>query len=485
MVVMENRDRWVMHWDEVAVFDRNAASIGFNEMDMMRSAGESLAEEAASMAGGGDVLFLCGPGNNGGDGFVASCSDSLSGSRVSVISSHESSKTTCSSEARELARKSVDFHQWPSIPDGSWSLVVDCLLGAGASGPGASLRSPISDIVGWAQNLVAPVLACDIPTGLGGPDCLVAEKTVTFHSLKSGMDSIECGEVVVSELPWSENVQYCGIGDACRYPPLVRNSRKGDRGRVLVIGGGPFHGAPILAGLAAARSGCDLVHVAMPAAAIGRSSWPSSLIPEELPDVDYLTTNSIEALVGFFDSGRAPDSVVLGPGLGREEQTVRAVQGIIEIASSRGTKVVIDADAIACLPSGQWPHRLTGVLTPHIGEAERWLDGHSPEDALSKCKGEDQAIVVTGPTDTLTGPEGRRALAQGGHPRMAVGGTGDILAGIIGGLMAQGMLPWPSARLGCALLREAGRRAAEEKGPGTLAEDVPVHIAHTLADWTR
>ena len=238
---MENRDRWVMHWDEVAVFDRNAASIGFNEMDMMRSAGESLAEEAASMAGGGDVLFLCGPGNNGGDGFV---------------SSHESSKTTCSLEARELARKSVDFHQWPSIPDGSWSLVVDCLLGAGASGPGASLRSPISDIVGWAQNLVAPVLACDIPTGLGGPDCLVAEKTVTFHSLKSGMDSIECGKVVVSELPWSENVQYCGIGDACRYPPLVRNSRKGDRGRVLVIGGGPFHGAPILAGLAAARPAC-------------------------------------------------------------------------------------------------------------------------------------------------------------------------------------------------------------------------------------
>ena len=115
MVVMENRDRWVMHWDEVAVFDRNAASIGFNEMDMMRSAGESLAEEAASMAGGGDVLFLCGPGNNGGDGFVASCSDSLSGSRVSVISSHKSSKTNCSSEARELARKSVDFHEWPCL----------------------------------------------------------------------------------------------------------------------------------------------------------------------------------------------------------------------------------------------------------------------------------------------------------------------------------------------------------------------------------
>ena len=106
-------------------------------------------------------------------------------------------------------------------------------------------------------------------------------------------------------------------------------------------------------------------------------------------------------------------------------------------------------------------------------------------EALEGLEGENQTIVITGPIDELTGPEGRRAFASGGHARMAVGGTGDILAGTIGSLLAQGMPPWPSARLGCALLREAGRRAADEKGPGTLAEDVPVHIAHTLADWTR
>ena len=92
--------------------------------------------------------------------------------------------------------------------------------------------------------------------------------------------------------------------------------------------------------------------------------------------------------------------------------------------------------------------------------------------------------MITGPEDLLTGPGGRNASARGGHPRMAVGGTGDLLAGTIGGLLAQGMSPWPAARLGCALLREAGSRAAGEKGPGLLAEDVPVHIAHTLSDWT-
>ena len=125
------------------------------------------------------------------------------------------------------------------------------------------------------------------------------------------------------------------------------------------------------------------------------------------------------------------------------------------------------------------------MATPHQGEADRWLGDVSPSEALSDYSEESSTIVVTGPKDQLTGPEGRQCLATGGHPRMAVGGTGDLLAGTIGGLIAQGMQPWPAARLGCALLREAGNRAAEEKGPGLLAEDVPVHIAHTLSEWTR
>ena len=104
--------------------------------------------------------------------------------------------------------------------------------------------------------------------------------------------------------------------------------------------------------------------------------------------------------------------------------------------------------------------------------------------ALSECLEEGSTIVITGPEDRLTGPSGRNASARGGHPRMAVGGTGDLLAGAIGGLLAQGMSPWSAARLGCALLREAGERAAVEQGPGLLAADVPVHIAHTLSDWT-
>ena len=160
------------------------------------------------------------------------------------------------------------------------------------------------------------------------------------------------------------------------------------------------------------------------------------------------------------------------------------MKAILEMTTEQGIPIVVDADAVRALPRGKWLRGMTGVATPHEAEASRWLEGAEPHEALSECLEEDATIVITGPEDLLTGPGGRNASARGGHPRMAVGGTGDLLAGAIGGLLAQGMSPWPAARLGCALLREAGSKAAGEKGPGLLAEDIPVHIAHTLSDWT-
>ena len=460
--------RWELRWPEVAVLDCNAAALGIDEASLMDSAGKALAATALEMTDGA-VLVLCGPGNNGGDGFVAARYLREWGVEVSVLASHASAGT--------------DVCVWPERPSGEWALVVDCLLGAGASGPGYSLRGQIKDIAAWAAGLGLPVLACDIPTGLGGPDALQADATITFHSMKQGLGSPDSGDITVVPLPWPAEVEDCGPGDATRYPTLDASARKGDRGRLWVIGGGPYHGAPLLAGMAAARSGCDLVHVAMPSAAAGRAEWPTTLIPEELPDEDKLTGSSLEHIAIAFEA-RPPQALVIGPGLGRDEATMQAVSALLEQASQKGIPAVIDADAINALPEGAWPTGLQGVATPHAKEAERWLAGASPAEALADCTGESATIVVTGPEDTLTGPEGRFCRATGGHSRMAVGGTGDLLAGTIGGLLAQGMSAWPAARLGCALLREAGTRAAEKTGPGLLAEDVPVEIARVLAEWT-
>ena len=133
---------------------------------------------------------------------------------------------------------------------------------------------------------------------------------MTFHAEKIGMrDAADMvystiGHLRVAPLPWPEEVLDCGPGDALRYPPLNPDARKGDRGRLLIVGGGPYHGAPILAGDAAARSGCDLVHVAMPSEARSRAEWPPHLIPESIPDEVSLTLDSVEHLLGRVLSGR-------------------------------------------------------------------------------------------------------------------------------------------------------------------------------------
>jgi len=474
---------WELDWAEVAVLDGNAISLGVDEWTLMRAAGESLARKAQEMSGGDSILFLCGPGNNGGDGFVAASILATEEIDVTILASHTQSKSKTAKLAREKASETLDVEVWPSRTDGDWALVVDCLLGAGAAGPGSSLRRPIIEIARWADSLDLPVLACDIPTGLGSPDSLVAEATLTFHSLKKGMTAKECGEISITPLPWPSEVEDCGRGDIARYPPLNSLSRKGDRGKLWIIGGGPYHGAPILAGLAAARTGCDLVHVAMPSAATERTEWPPTLIHERLPDREMMTVESVTHISQIFDSKRLPNALVIGPGLGTDKVTIEATSALINLASDKSIPVVIDADGIYALPTGIWPRGLNGVATPHSSEAKRWLDGKTPHSVLSRESGEEATIVITGPVDELTGPEGRRCFARGGHPRMAVGGTGDLLAGTIGGLLAQGMQPWPAARLGCALLREAGNRAAEIMAPGLLAEDVPIHIAQTLSIW--
>ena len=469
---------WEMFWPEVAVFDGNANALGIEESSLMDAAGKRLATTAREMAEGA-IVILCGPGNNGGDGFVAARYLREWGIDTSVLASHPESRGTSARAAREAAGGVLI---WPNKPLKSPTLVVDCLLGAGAS-PGQSLRAPIGEIVAWAVELETPVLACDIPTGLGGLDVLPAVATITFHSIKQGLTSPEAGEVTVAPLPWPAEVEDCGPGDASRYPPLTANARKGDRGRLWVIGGGPYHGAPILAGMAAARTGCDLVHIAMPSAAAARVEWPVTLIPEILPDEDILTDASLTHISEAFGS-RETQALIIGPGLGRDDATLSAVSEILRMSSDNGIPVVIDADAIGALPNESWPNGLSGVATPHVKEAERWLGTTSPSDALNDCSGEAVTIVITGPEDELTGPEGRSCRASGGHSRMAVGGTGDLLAGTIGGLLAQGMEAWPASRLGCALLRESGARAAESTGPGLLAEDVPVEIARVLAEWT-
>ena len=501
---------WCLHWAEVAVLDDNAHALGTDLSDLMEGAGQGLAAQGLRMLSAlersrGPVWILCGPGNNGGDGFAAALGLAEDGVDVRVITSDLIQRGATARSFRDACREAeIRESIWPDTSatrgSGIPALVIDCLLGAGADGP---LRGDVAHVRDWlaeSRGKASPVLACDMPTGLGGPDVIPAAATVTYHAEKwslrdaEGMVMPDVGEIHVANLPWTARVEDCGPGEAQRHPPIDPDARKGDRGRLLIIGGGPYHGAPILAGLAAERSGCDLIHLAMPTAAVERAEWPVSLIPDAIPDTSHLTSESVEKILDRALIGRGCQAVLIGPGLGRKAATIDAARTLIERLSTEDIPLVIDADAIRALPAHEWPAGMTGVITPHAGEMAQWLGGSDPTEILdirarrdavaSVVEDESCVIVRTGPEDTLWAPGGRHAFATGGHARMAVGGTGDLLSGCIAGLIAQGMSPWAAARLGCALLRHSGAAAAAEFGPGLAASDVPPHIARTLARWT-
>jgi len=515
---------WFLHWDEVGVFDINSTALGVPPLKLMLAAGKHVANIAASGIDGStdgvEIWILCGPGNNGGDGFVAAKVLSEGGFNIRILASHASQKTSLAQAPREHALESgIPIHiwigkGWDSEPPGitgegavTVAMLIDALLGVGPGGVGEASRprGAVGEVLIWAAGHFAggapKVLACDLPTGFGSNLQLRAGLTVTFHEEKLGMrDSdgnyhLGLGQVIIAPLPFPTGITDVGIGDVMRYPLLDPGARKGDRGRVLVVGGGPYHGAPIMAGLAAARMGADLIHVAMPTKARKRVKWPVDLIPEEISDEQYLTAASVSTLVERMTTGRGVQSLVIGPGLGRAEETLSAIRSLLMAAAEYGIHCVIDADAIYSLPPGEWPTGVIGVATPHAMEREGWLSESEPVEIFAQEaessqprkwdffseSAENVAIITTGNADEIVGLGGRICSARGGNPRMAMGGTGDLLAGSIGGLMACGMSPWAASRLACYLLREAGKVAGEQLGPGMVASDLPQYMAGALA----
>ena len=505
--------RWCMHWTEVGVFDDNAAAFGIDISNLMEAAGQGLAAQAVRMLEASDrrrgpIWILCGPGNNGGDGFAAALGLVEEGVDVRLLATHLIQRGSAAQDYRDrCSAAGIPLSIWPEVKStigtGHPALVIDCLIGAGPGNAGSRLRGDVASVRNWlseSRGRESPVLACDMPTGLGGQDVIKATATVTFHAEKwalrdtNGQIQPDVGEIHTANLPWSARVEDCGPGDARRHPPIRADARKGDRGRLLIVGGGPYHGAPILAGLAAERSGCDLIHVAMPSDAVERADWPLSLIPEPIGDTSHLTTLSVRAILDRVLNGRGCQAVLIGPGLGREDSSIDAVCEIIEKLVEANIPLIIDADAIRALPSHAWPNGMVGVVTPHATEMAHWLGASDPaeilqirarRDGIDRVVEDESCVIVrTGAEDELWAPGGRHCFATGGHARMSVGGTGDLLSGCIAGLIAQGMSPWAASRLGCALLRSAGASAALEFGPGLSASDVPAHIARTLAKWT-
>ena len=470
---------------ETHVLDLNAAYWGVPSSQLMETAGKGVAEYVRKQYATTikTVLIICGQGNNGGDGFVAAryLADHYQVTVVLLGSEDDIRTDTARENYVKLQQLKVRILSGNTVKQITSAiehsdLIVDAMFGIGLSG---ALREPYASVAKTIQSLQnAHVLSVDVPTGLGTSLALTPEATVTFHDVKEGMNKTTCGAIHVVDIGIPEKAQlYVGPGELqALYPRSKQTSHKGDNGTVLIIGGGPFTGAPALAGMAALRTGVDLVFIATPARSWQTiASFSPDLIVRDL-HADVLTSGDMPTIRELV---MKCSTVLIGPGLGTAKETMDAIIKIIEFTIAKKKALVIDADAIPALSK----HRALlqnsrTVITPHKTEFKHLTGTELPDDlqqrqSLLKSWAKQLGItfLLKGPVDIIS--DGDRLKLNSIHNEaMTVGGTGDVLAGITSALLAKGLSPYDAARIAAFLNGAAGNQAFESLSYGMTASDV-------------
>ena len=485
---------------------QNAALAVADEIDRLRDETE------------GNALFLAGPGNNGRDALIAAdllqhrgwtvrtylapgvaSEDILTALRAGGAAVH-----THSSD-EDLTR----LRQW--VADAS--VVVDGLLGIGIKG---AVRAPMSAIIDAANESAAaarvPVVAVDLPSGIDADTGAVAgvairaDYTVSLGCVKAGLLRLPAAEFAGLLLPveiglppatW-EGIRV-NLLDAASVRPLMPerplDAHKGTFGRVLVVAGSRnFVGAPYLVGVAAARSGCGLVTFGVP-------DWQRVPLATMLPEATYLPLLDPESVTAAAANVQAiaealPDcaALAIGPGLGQGEPQSRLVRGVLEAAWRVGAvPAVVDADALnglALQPNWWTSIGEGGVLTPHPGEMSRLMGlsaGEVNADrwgiARQAAKLWKQTVVLKGAFTVVAEPSGELWISSVALSALATGGTGDVLTGLVAGLMAQGAEPSKAARAAVFLHGAAAQEVLAMAGTDRLiASDLPPMIPAAIAE---
>jgi len=356
-------------------------------------------------------------------------------------------------------------------------VVVDCALGTGMSG---EVRPPYDGFIRMANGFKGCVVSVDVPSGLGTSLPLRPDITITLHDVKEGMDRENSGEIIVKDIGIpKEAYENVGPGDMLRYPVPKADSHKGSNGRLLIIGGGPYYGAPAMSALAAMRVGTDIVRLAVPE---NCTSVIASFSPVLM--MVGLSGNSLrpEHLDLLLKLSEQHDAALIGPGVGISEGTAETVRQFVKKCN---VPVVVDADGLSALGKEFVSNGKT-ILTPHIKEFEK-LGG----DPLAACDAVLKLAKSTNSTVLLKGREDR--ISDGnrvrynttGNPGMTSAGTGDVLSGIVAGLLSKGMSCFDAAALGAFICGRAGEHAFDDMSYGMTATDVIDSIPKVLKEYLR
>ncbi len=493
--------------EQVRELDRFAINeLGIAGFELMSRAGQATFSalldfwpEAKSLC------VFCGTGNNGGDGYVIAALAERAGLEAHIVQVGDVAKITGDAAiAMEQARLAgASFAKFDPTDPVRADVVVDALLGTGLSGP---VRAPYREAIEHMNCSGCPLVAVDIPSGLNADTGSVlgvavkADITVSFIGMKQGVLTGEApafaGQVLYADLAVPAEVfehlepsaYLAGVTQLRQWlPPRSQTAHKGQNGRVLVIGGDlGFGGAVIMAAEAAGRVGAGLITVL---------TRPDHVLPllarrPECMAVGIAAEQDISAYLSI------ADVVVIGPGIGQEAWGL----GLLEQVLATDKPVVLDADglnylaqlsvassstSVAEVKRGHW------VLTPHPGEASRLLQQDVPQlmaDRFASARELQQrysaVAVLKGAGSLIATTDQKLWLSATGNPGMASGGMGDVLSGVIGGLVAQGLSLDQAAVLGVWIHGKAADRATLHAGQrGLLATDLMPHLRRLVNDY--
>lgn len=494
--------KYLVSSQEMKEFDKNTIEyFGVPSMVLMERAALSVFEQISRRFSQKDsILVICGAGNNGGDGFALARLLFLAGYPVNLYLPMKMDKMTEETRCQYNSAKRYEIPITETL--GKYDIIVDALFGIGLSRP---LEGRLKELIGWCNSQEAVRLAVDIPSGISADtgavlgEAFLADITVTFGFAKIGQalypGARYCGELFTADIGIDEKsmlkktpgMSYMEDEDIRKYfPRRKKDSNKGTYGKVLVIAGSDqMAGAAYFSAKAAYLAGCGLVQIFTPKA-----------------NRDVLLTMLPEAIVTVYDSNEPDikllrektewaDVVLIGPGIGTGDSAVCLLK---EVLSRKGKQVVMDADALNILAKDMDLLRESEnsvIVTPHLGEMSR-LTGETIPDIKESLPAHAKDFVkqygvvcVLKDARTVIGTAEGLYVNLSGCDGMASGGSGDVLAGLITGLLAQHISPETAAVLGTFLQGRAGEEAATEKGnasmlAGDMLEKLPCVIKRYL-----
>ncbi len=478
---------------------------GIPSTDLMETAGRALADAALEMSAADRVTVLCGKGNNGGDGLVAARYLARAGVAVEVVLLWPGDQLSPDAADNLSRLEGVGVSEGPGalaeLRPGN--LVIDAVLGTGFEG---EPREPVAGAIEWINASGSGVLACDVPSGVDASNgeaalAVRADRTVTFHGAKVGHfvnpGKQLAGEVLIAPIgipadaPGGEAAGLIETAVLGGLPRRTSDSTKFTSGRVSLVGGSTgLTGAVLLASRGAIRAGAGYVTAAVPESleplvGAGQAELMTIACPEgEVPGA--LALDALDEVLGHC---RGASAVVLGSGMGRAPETGALVR---EAVARIEAPLVVDADGLSLL--GEDPRPLASrqhptVITPHAGEMGRLLGVGAAEveakrlDSVRREAERTGSVVILKGDDSIVCGSGEIAVNALSSPSLATAGTGDVLAGVCGALLARGLDPFEAASAAVLLHARAGRLAGSAVGSpeGVIASDVIEALPRAMA----